>query len=194
MEINLEKLEMIRLPQESGEWRYHIPNGYTAEIADGFVVIRPKESEDERNEKIRKQLISSFDYEMSKYGNVEWEKGISYREVIVWLEKRKEQKPEWSEEEKKKLNRIYQVLGWAMDEHAFWNTKRLIGDKEGVELQDFLRSIAKPKEPCWKPSEEQMRCLQAVVQYVNKKSLMSTTGYSPAAVLQSLYIDLKALM
>ena len=59
------------------------------------------------------------------------------------------QKPipgEWTDEEKKKLDRIYQILGWAMDEHAFSTTKRLIGDKEGVELQDFLRSIAKPKE------------------------------------------------
>ena len=55
MEIDSEKLELIRLPQESGEWRYHIPNGYTAEIADGFVVIRPAESDDER---IRKMLIA----------------------------------------------------------------------------------------------------------------------------------------
>ncbi len=53
---------------------------------------------------------------------------------------------EWTDEEKKKLDRIYQILGLAMDEHAFSSTKRLIGDKEGIELQDFLRSIAKPQE------------------------------------------------
>ena len=61
-----------------------------------------------------------------------------------------EQKPTWSEEEKKKLDRIYYILGIAADEHAYSNTCRLIGDKEAVELQDFLRSIAKPEQ---KPAE-----------------------------------------
>ena len=61
-----------------------------------------------------------------------------------------EQKPTWSEEEKKKLDRIYYILGIAADEHAYSNTCRLIGDKEAVELQDFLRSIAKPDQ---KPAE-----------------------------------------
>jgi hypothetical protein len=32
----------------------------------------------------------------------------------------------------------------AADTHAYSTTCRLIGDKEAVELQDFLRTIAKP--------------------------------------------------
>ena len=58
---------------------------------DGLVHIRPceifpelKKSEDER---IRKELKSFFDSEMSDYGNVEWRKGIRYGEIVAWLEK-----------------------------------------------------------------------------------------------------------
>lgn len=57
------------------------------------------------------------------------------------------QKPAWSEEDKKKLNRIFMLLAEAADEHAFSTTCRLIGDKECVELQDFLRSLKpQPKQ------------------------------------------------
>lgn len=67
----------------------------------------------------------------------------------------KEPKPaEWSEEEKRKLNRIYQILGWAADTHAYSMTCQLIGDKEAIELQDFLRSIAKPGDRPAEWSEE----------------------------------------
>lgn len=63
---------------------------------------------------------------------------------------------EWSEEEKQKLNRIYVILGQAADTHAFSTTCRLIGDKEAVELQDFIRSIAKPQTQEWSDEDERM--------------------------------------
>ncbi len=66
--------------------------------------------------------------------------------------KEMEQKPaEWSEEDKRKLNRIYEILGYAADDKGFLTSKRIIGDKEAIELQDFLKSL----RPSWKPSEEQ---------------------------------------
>ena len=52
------------------------------------------------------------------------------------------QKPEWSDDDKKKLNRIYRLIGEAASEYPFATTCRLIGDKEAIDLQDFLRSIA----------------------------------------------------
>lgn len=91
---------------------------------------------------------------------------------------------EWTDEEKKKLDRIYQILGWAMDEHAFSSTKRLIGDKEGVELQDFLRSIAKPIH--WKPSEEQMEALNALRRCYASENVFEAVN--------SLYHDLQKQM
>lgn len=50
----------------------------------------------------------------------------------------------WSEEDRKKWNRIYSILGQAADTHAFSTTCRLLGDKECVELQDFIRAVTKP--------------------------------------------------
>ena len=46
-----------------------------------------KVSEDE---KIRKELKSFFDSEISDYGNVEWRNGIRYAEIVAWLEKQGE--------------------------------------------------------------------------------------------------------
>lgn len=51
-------------------------------------------------------------------------------------------KQEWSEEEKRKLNRIYEILGYAADDRGFLKSKRIIGDKEAIELQDFLKSLS----------------------------------------------------
>lgn len=109
---------------------------------------------------------------------------------IAWLKSlRPQPKQEWTEEEKQKLNRIYSIIGWAMDEHAFSSCKKLIGDKEGVELQDFLRSIAKPEQqPSWKPSEEQMKALNAL----NCHGDLSYLGQQNQLI--SLYNDLKKLM
>ena len=79
---------------------------------------------------------------------------ISEQEEYEFPPMNMRQKPaEWSEEEKRKLNRIYSIIGWAMDEHAFSSCKKLLGDKEGIELQDFLRSIAKPKQE-WSEENE----------------------------------------
>lgn len=109
-------------------------------------------------------------------------------------------KQEWTEEEKQKLNRIYSIIGWAMDEHAFSSCKKLIGDKEGVELQDFLRSVAKPEQQSqWKPSEEQMEALKCAIADVAKFSkrggrqveLENEPYYS---ALHSLYCNLEKLM
>ena len=79
-----------------------------------------------------------------------------------------EQKPTWSEEEKKKLDRIYYILGIAADEHAYSNTCRLIGDKEAVELQDFLRSIAKPDQKPAEWSEEDDRMMNDTLAFVER--------------------------
>ena len=62
------------------------------------------------------------------------------------LEREEQKLAEWTNDEKDKLNRIYRLIGIAADEHAYSTTCRLIGDKEAVELQDFLRSLVKPQE------------------------------------------------
>ncbi len=72
--------------------------------------------------------------------------------VKKYLENKWEQKPALSEEDKKKFNRIYTLLAEAADEHAFSTTHRLIGDKECVDLQDFLKFIKDRVQP--QPKQE----------------------------------------
>lgn len=73
-------------------------------------------------------------------------------------------KIEWSEEDKRKLNRIYEILGYAADDKGFLTSKRIIGDREAIELQDFLKSI----RPSWKPSEEEMGALAEAMERNDK--------------------------
>lgn len=70
-------------------------------------------------------------------------------------------KDDWSEEDKKKLNRIYRLIAEAADEHAFSTTCRLIGDKECVELQDFLRSLKPQPKQEW--SKEDEFCMNTIL-------------------------------
>lgn len=93
---------------------------------------------------------------------------------------------EWSEDDKRKIYRIYSILRQAADTHAFSTSCRLIGDKECMELQDWLTSL-RPKNR-WKPSDEQMEILLQAVAYFG----VSWTNIDYLA-LQSLYFDLKKL-
>ena len=53
------------------------------------------------------------------------------------------QKQEWSDEDKDKFNRLYRILPQCVDCNP-----RIIGDKECVELQDFLKYVCNNK-PVW---------------------------------------------
>lgn len=100
--------------------------------------------------------------------------------------KKIEQKPaEWSEEDKRKINRIYSILRQAADTHAFSTSCRLIGDKECIELQDWLKSLRPQNQ--WKPSEEQMEAL------ANALSLAKNCGEESAFDLRTLHEQLKKL-
>lgn len=120
---------------------------------------------------------------------------IDITKTIDWLKSLKDRvgcevncttTKDWSEEDKRKIDRIYFILRQASDTHAFSTTCRLIGDKECVELQDFLKSI-RPQNT-WKPSEEQIEILQ----YLCENSSHPNKKVMPT--LKSLYQDLKKLM
>lgn len=182
-----------------------------------------KESEDE---KIRKEILFIVKEKKEETGDRLGVLGMSYDDMITWLEKQGEQKitdkvepkfkvgdtirlknslaeftiehisdgryyfkgcsidiiacdrdyyklavpklsnlenngEKWSEEDKKKLNRIYRLIAEAADEHAFWTTCRLIGDKECVELQDFLKSLKPQPKQEW--SEEDEFCMNTIL-------------------------------
>ena len=70
---------------ELQEFRYTIPEGYTAEIVDGEVIIKKAESEDE---KTRKNIIATIQQCPDDYLNPK-----NRDRMLAWLEKQKEQKP-----------------------------------------------------------------------------------------------------
>ena len=117
-----------------------------------------------------------------------------YQERIDWLKSLKgkiQPQQEWSEDDKRKIDRIYSILRQAADTHAFSTTCRLIGDKECIELQDFLKSL-KDRVGCetncttmWKPSEKQLKALEYYMH-----ALLATEHKE---VLFGLYNDLKKL-
>lgn len=106
-------------------------------------------------------LLARYDgenWEVNVYDN---EDHYCHNSISKWCEipseKQKGQKPaEWSEEDKRKLNRIYGILGQAADERPFGSSKRIIGDKEAVELQNFIRSIRPQQIVEWSEEDEIM--------------------------------------
>lgn len=105
----------------------------------------------------------------------------------IYLDVHKE-KGIWNEEDKRKINRIYSILGQAADTHAFSTTCRLISDKECVELQDFLKAIN--ERYTWKPSDEQIYFLHWFATNVLTDGEVDKKA---SEVLESLYQELKKL-
>ena len=113
----------------------------------------------------------------------------AYKAEIDWLKSLKDRvqpKQEWSEEDEKKLNRIYTLLAEAADKHAFSTTCRLIGDKECVELQDFLRSLRPQPKQEW--SEKDTEILNGIANY-----LFTSTDVSNVEGSDEWYDWLKSL-
>ena len=129
-----------------------------------FDIPELAKSEDERIRKELKEAFEAYDIEST------WN-GIPIRSIFAWLEKQKEQKPAWSEEDEKMLRTI------------------ISDGSRGVELDSKQISFLKSLRPSWKPSEEQMSMLLAVVNDPNNAG-----SESCHLSLESLYNDLKKLM
>lgn len=123
------------------------------------------ESEDER---ISKDIIAYMRYER-KSSKEEIE-----NRFIPWLEKQAEQNPAWSEEDEKYINDILAIFGGGR------------GYRSNRQIEDWLKSL-KPQSH-WKPTEEQMSMLLAVLNDYN-----NITAESVCIALKSLYTDLKKL-
>ena len=127
------------------------------------------ESEDE---KIRKSLIDMLKNDEK-----------CYLKEIDWLEK---QKPiEWSEEDKIKISRLYSLIGCMVEAHP-----RLIGDKEAIELEDFLKSLH--PQTRWKPTEGQMEALNETINFLAEHHSPHLSDYL-FCVLRELRDELKKL-
>ena len=114
----------------------------------------------EEDESHIKRIIEHFEGR-KKDLKTQWVAELHNKE-IDWLKHLKDRvllqpRQEWSEEDKRKIDRIYSILRQAADTHAFSTSCRLIGDKECIELQDFLKSLSPQSH--WKPSEREKEAL-----------------------------------
>ena len=84
---------------------YAIPEGYEAEIKDGKVIVRKKESEDER---IMKDIITILSIGVACDESALYPGAYTtLKEAIAYLEKQKEQHHEWSLQDEKNLDEIF---------------------------------------------------------------------------------------
>jgi len=157
---------------ENKGWEYTIPAGMEAVIEDGKVIVREKESEDER---IRKALLRCCDdWDKGQFGcmkkedvpairaYLERQKPLSTEETelnsLAFLEQLgyacipsgKEQ--EWSEEDDQLIGFIFDLLN-----NLVWRKDLAMSKEECLERLKSLRP-----HPHWKPSEEQIKALQMV--------------------------------
>ena len=178
----MENKDRIEIPfgakdSELCECEYTIPEGYEAEIKDGKVIIKKKESEDER---IRKELIAAF------------QNGVTYNQIskarakdyIAWLEKQKSthnsnQKFKVKDKVKhKETGKVWTIHWYLSDTNSYY-----VIDEEGLihhYNEDVLESIE------WKPvewSEEDERKLNTLIGYIISKNEL---GLEYAGWLKSL--------
>ena len=182
----LEDLAFGAYDSEMQGWSYTIPEGFTAEIKDGQVIVKRAESEDER---IRKGLIdylkADMEHNPSQYPQF-------YDRAIAYLERQKEQKPaEWSEEDDKRVKQL--IYDTEAIRAGYEKRKEQLGERFNNELiKDCDKQIAWLKslrpQPHWKPSEEQMAVLS------NAERLVRANNYTEnAKILAGLYEQLKKL-
>lgn len=173
----MDKPRFIEIPfgaddSELKGWEYTIPEGFEAEIKDGKVVVREKETEDETT---RKWLINAIQEDIEDY-LFDDEGLVKAEAAVTWL---KNLKPVWT---RKDDNFVVHILPRILDPHN-WSLEQQGADKEM--LVEFINSFRDryDKQTTWKPTEEQMGCLNAAMGAFAE-------GSKGRKMLQSLYDDL----
>lgn len=157
-------MKEIEIPNDSEQKGFEltIPDGMEAFIKDGKVIVREKESEDER---IRTRLIALVE----AFGQGEYKD-----EMLVYLEKQKEQKPaEWSEEDEEMIARICANLEYLVKEAG--------SDSECKEkLEERIKWMKRLKSLCPRPKaewgEEDKKMLETIDKTLFKASVNAGLG------------------
>ena len=154
-------------------WEYTIPDDMEAKIENGKIIVRKKESEDEKVPKLLYKLLCGevTAGQFEKYG-------LTIDSALFWLEK---QKPvEWSEEDDQFLlvckNALakYQVSDkWDANIISRW-------------LENKLKSLQPQPKQDWRPSDEQLDIIEMIL----TDEAMDDNIHS---ILETLHNDLKKL-
>lgn len=177
------------------------------------------ELKENKDEKIRKALV---DYFVSRLEigdeNREWANGITYEEVVSYLEKQKDQNPSERSEREERLMKALQTSNARIAELVEENynlkeTKQEWGKEEEKDVQeasDYLRDYANNcvqggnsklyiqsladrieslrPQPHWKPSKEQMEALRELLNFN-----IGVFDYKLFQIVNQLYSDLQKL-
>ena len=114
---------------ELHRFEYTIPKGYTAEIVDGKVIVKKKESE---GEKIRKNCIHFLELQKAHHADTS-----EIDDCIAYLEKQKEQKIVQSDNKRDKSSQLAVA-------HAVEQTKSLLEKWEKQKEQEPAECIVPP--------------------------------------------------
>ena len=164
--------------------RKNMPSDKSLPVYEALQTLVPELAESE-DEKTRKELIAAIDegrvFDIDKEVADRW---------TAYLEKQKEQKPAWSEEDEEHLKSIISTIEMCMKDCEDANAVLGYYDSD----ISWLKSL----RPSWKPSEEQMEALKCAIADVARFSkrggrqveLENEPYYS---ALYSLYEQLKKL-
>lgn len=143
--------------KEKKAWEYTIPNGYEAIIEDGKVIIRTKESEDER---IRKLLVRFVKYDMPD----NYSDDFSKEDCLAWLEKQKDHEAElekaYKTADEVQYRRGYEdamkqkPVEYSSLQEAFNNSKKDYTLEEKTKASEYSESIL-PTSVTYGESDEQ---------------------------------------
>lgn len=186
-----------------GEWA--IPEGYEAEIKDGKIIVRKKESEDERMRKSLIEYLKTKDHECDHW--------------IAYLEKQKERGP-LTKEEEYTLQRIIEQLEdegcpqswkdllydiynlpyekqnekkpaeWSEEDEKnlvsiLWHVSYSVSNGKQTDchcdLTDWLKALPERlkyarTQPQWKPSEAQKNALKEVLDMADAYGILQKMG------------------
>ena len=200
---------------ETMGWTYTIPEGFTAKIEDGKIIVEKKESEDER---IRKEIMD-FIYWAIDRGSITNEQRERSDSWLAYLEKQKEQKPVeypekgngywfgfnegkgsvldhpeeyglikpagWSEEDETALSDLMWCIEQARKSAKNENDMGNIWFAENW-VKKRIKSLR--PQPHWKPSEEQINALAKAIIILGEQGNNKTVMY-----LNEIRTELKKL-
>ena len=128
-----------------------------------------------------KRIIASF-----HDCNFPTPEGFTRKELFDWLESQGEQKPvEWSEEDESHIRYLIECL-----EHCKKGVSLTMTTPTAQEYIDWLKSLR--PQPTWKPTEQQMKVLNEVINFAADHGTMRWNDYI-YNVLKGLREQLKKL-
>lgn len=136
-------------------WTFIIPEGFTAKIEDGKIIVKKEESEDERNERIRKAIVHLLEVASEAY--LIDATGFKKEQFLSYLEKRKESLH---------IEKTCKDNGDSFTDNVIEVRSFQRGIEEG-------RRLEREKQKEQKPIAESKRLANEVIKYLTK------CGYSP---------------